>query len=129
MRLRGKSVLITGSSRGIGLAIGKAMAAEGAQVVLTSETPLEMCEEVQELLTKYPDSTHYSQSDLTQDGAADELVNKACAKLGRDTVRLLNVTCPHPGRQAIYRVVGLRDQVFSVAKGNCGDYRTEYFLF
>ena len=75
MRLRGKSVLITGSSRGIGLAIGKAMAAEGAQVVLTSEAPLEMCEEVQELLTKYPDSTHYSQSDLTQDGAADELVN------------------------------------------------------
>ncbi len=91
MRLRGKSVLITGSSRGIGLAIGKAMAAEGAQVVLTSEAPLEMCEEVQELLAKYPDSTHYTQSDLTQDGAADELVNKACAKLGRIDVLVNNL--------------------------------------
>ncbi len=91
MRLRGKSALITGSSRGIGLAISNAMAAEGAQVVLTSEAPLETCDEVQKLLTKYPDSTHYTQSDLTQDGAADELVNRAHSKLGRIDVLVNNL--------------------------------------
>src|SRR5438045_7279953 len=38
LKLRGKVVLVTGSSRGIGLATGKAFAAEGCRVMLSARS-------------------------------------------------------------------------------------------
>jgi NAD(P)-dependent dehydrogenase (short-subunit alcohol dehydrogenase family) len=48
-RLDGKTALITGSSKGIGRAIAEAMAAQGAQVVISSRKA-EACEEVAEAI-------------------------------------------------------------------------------
>src|SRR3954465_15252770 len=39
LRLRGKRAFITGSTRGIGYAVARALAAEGAAVVLHGRTP------------------------------------------------------------------------------------------
>ena len=52
--LRGKSILVTGSSQGIGLAAARAMLAAGGRVVLTSERPLEACADVVALLAEFP---------------------------------------------------------------------------
>jgi len=38
MDLRGKTIFITGASRGIGLAIGKRAAADGANIVIAAKT-------------------------------------------------------------------------------------------
>lgn len=79
--LRGKKALVTGSSQGIGLAIGRAYAEAGADVVLTSERPLESCSDVQDVLAAHSTAT-YVPADLSRDGVADELVARAWDALG-----------------------------------------------
>jgi glucose 1-dehydrogenase len=82
--LRGKKALITGSSQGIGLAVAKAFAANGAQVVLTSERPA----------ADVPEATavgHYVPADLTKDGEAERLVAAAWDRLGGINVLVNNV--------------------------------------
>ena len=70
--LRGKTVLVTGSSQGIGFAVAREMAAAGADVVVTSERPANDVPPI-------PGSTFYVQADLTRDGEADRLVGEAWA--------------------------------------------------
>lgn len=79
--LHGKTALVTGSSQGIGLAVGAAMAAAGARVVLTSERPA----------FDPPPGCVYIPADLTRDGAAEELVSKAWDALGGIDVLVNNV--------------------------------------
>ena len=88
--LRGKSVLVTGSSQGIGFAAARAMAAAGARVVLTSERPLEACPEVAALLAEFPEAS-YVPHDLSRDGAAEELVAQAWELGGGIDVLVNNV--------------------------------------
>src|SRR5436305_4767255 len=82
--LQGKTALVTGSSQGIGLAVGRAFAAAGARVVLTSERPRDAV----------PDLTladQYLQADLTRDGEAERLVAEAWDRLGSIDVLVNNV--------------------------------------
>lgn len=67
--LRGQAALITGSSRGIGLAIAQAMAEAGAELVLhgLDEAPAD------ESLHKFP----YLRVDLMAEGGADRLIDEA----------------------------------------------------
>ncbi len=88
--LRGKSVLVTGSSQGIGLAAARAMLAAGGRVVLTSERPLEACPEVRAVLAEFPDAS-YVPHDLSRDGAAEELVAQAWELAGGIDVLVNNV--------------------------------------
>lgn len=84
MPLRGKTVLVTGSSQGIGYAVATAMAAAGAEVVITSERPTSE-------VPLIPGSTMYLQADLTRDGEADRLVGEAWAWRGGLDVVVNNV--------------------------------------
>ena len=79
--LRGKTALVTGSSQGIGLAVGTAMAAAGARVALTSERPT----------FDPPPGCVYIAADLTCDGAAENLVGRAWEALGGIDVLVNNV--------------------------------------
>ncbi|QEL15044.1 SDR family NAD(P)-dependent oxidoreductase [Limnoglobus roseus] len=82
--LHGKTALVTGSSQGIGLAVGKAFAASGARVVFTSERswPADL---------ELPPGCHYVVADLTRDGEAERLVAEAWDKLSGVDVLVNNV--------------------------------------
>jgi len=88
--LRGKRALVTGSSQGIGVAVGRAFAQAGAAVAFTSERPPDAVPEVAELLARFP-TCHYFQADVTRDGAADRLVADAWDALGGLDVLVNNV--------------------------------------
>lgn len=84
--LHGKRALVTGSSQGIGLAVARAYAANGARVVLTSERPTAGCEEAAGL-----PGCHYIEADLTRDGEAERLVGEAWDRLNGIDVLVNNV--------------------------------------
>lgn len=88
--LAGKTVLITGSSQGIGLAAGKVCAAAGARVVFTSERPREACVDVDSVLQAFPKS-RYITANLLQDGEAERLVDEAWKEMGPIDVLVNNL--------------------------------------
>ena len=87
--LQGKTALVTGSSRGIGLGVARAFAANGARVVLTSERPRAEVPEVEEVLSR--PGTHYLQADLIRDGEPERLVAEAWDRLGSIDVLVNNL--------------------------------------
>jgi NAD(P)-dependent dehydrogenase (short-subunit alcohol dehydrogenase family) len=89
MQLRGKKALITGSSRGIGLAVAQAFLDQGAAVVLSAEQPVASVADLSPLLTR-PD-THYVQADLSKAGEATRLVGEAWDRLGGLDILVNNV--------------------------------------
>ena len=91
-----KTALITGSSRGIGLAAAEEYVRQGAEVVITSEQTLEKATEKEsgtataELQNKEVDrliqllstgKAHYVQADISEDSGRDELIKFAWDKL------------------------------------------------
>jgi ketoreductase RED2 len=93
--LAGKVALVTGSSSGIGEAVARSLAAEGASVVVNSATSVEAGERV---AAELPDAT-YVQADVADEGAAQGLVDAAVATYGRLDVLVNNagttVVIPH----------------------------------
>jgi NAD(P)-dependent dehydrogenase (short-subunit alcohol dehydrogenase family) len=87
--LTGKKALVTGSSRGIGLAVADAFVRNGARVVLSSERPLSECPEVSRLVRD--GRATYLVADLTRSGEAERLVAAAWDALGGLDVLVNNV--------------------------------------
>lgn len=79
--LTGKTVLVTGGSRGIGAAIARAVAAAGGQVLLHYASNLEAAKAVQEDLGE--GRCQLFQADLAEPGAADGLWRRARDAAGR----------------------------------------------
>ena len=86
----GKRALVTGSSRGIGLAIGRSFAAHGARAVLTSERREADCPELQAVLSEHA-GLAYIQADLTDDSEVERLVGSAWEALGGIDVLVNNL--------------------------------------
>jgi ribitol 2-dehydrogenase len=84
--LKGKSVLVTGASPGIGRASAKAFAKEGMRVAVSARSTDRLRELVKEL---GPDAIMLS-ADLTSASETDELIRQAIAKLGRLDVLFAN---------------------------------------
>jgi NAD(P)-dependent dehydrogenase (short-subunit alcohol dehydrogenase family) len=88
--LTGKTVLVTGSSSGIGLGAARAVLDAGGRVALTSERPLADCPDVQATLAEFPAAV-YLQADLSRDDAAEPLVAAVWDRLGGVDVLVNNV--------------------------------------
>lgn len=81
-KLAGTTAVVTGASRGIGLAIAQALAAEGVRVVAGARTPSD------ELLATTP---HVVAVDLAAAGGPERLVEEALATLGGIDLLVNNV--------------------------------------
>lgn len=93
--LKGKNVLVPGSSSGIGLAIAQALAEEGANVVLAARRE----DLVRAEAEKLPSAVGVG-IDLTLDGAPEQLVAAAEKAFGPIDVLVLNSGGPAPGGAA-----------------------------
>lgn len=78
--LQGKSVLITGASKGIGLACSKAFASEGCNVHLAARSPDLLAAAASEIQARYGVMAHTHVCDLRAEGAVRQLAD-ACANV------------------------------------------------
>lgn len=81
--LAGKVALITGATRGIGLAIANAMAREGATVVITGRSAPETGDAVaQEIAQAHGVAASYKQCDVSDFTAVDRMVKEVIKEQG-----------------------------------------------
>jgi short-subunit dehydrogenase len=93
-RLRGKAVLITGASRGLGLALAEEFGKRGAKLVLTARNPWELERAKQSLVERglvgSADDVLVVPADLRQAGEAQHVVEQATERFGRVDVLVNN---------------------------------------
>jgi 3-oxoacyl-[acyl-carrier protein] reductase len=101
MNLKGKRALVTGASRGIGAAIAKALAAEGADVAITYEKSAEAAAQVVRAIRDQGRRTIVIQADSADVAAVRASVEKTVAELGGLDILVNNA--------GILRVAELKD--------------------
>jgi len=90
LELRGSVALVTGGSRGIGLGIAQALAAEGCQLVLAARGE-EGLRAAQEQLSRFGGEVMTHACDLTVPDAPQALAQAALARFGRVDILVNNV--------------------------------------
>ena len=81
MKLKDQTALVTGSSRGIGEAIARAFAAEGAQVAITGRSTQEL-EALRKEFSRLGVRCESIAADLTQEGAVERVWSQATQAFG-----------------------------------------------
>jgi len=89
-RLAGRAALVTGSSRGIGAAIARRLAADGARVIVHAGRQRDRAEEVVDAIRNAGGEAQALVGDLTEDETASDLVARAFALYGALDVLVLN---------------------------------------
>ncbi len=87
--LTGKTALITGGSRGLGLQMAEALGEQGAKVVLSSRKQSDLDEAVAHLKNLGIDASAIA-ADLGKDSAITPLVDEALARLGHIDILINN---------------------------------------
>ena len=95
MNLKGKTALVTGSTSGIGLACARALAAEGAAVMLNGFGDAAQIETIRAELEASGAKAAYSDADLTQPDAIEELMSRAASELGEVDILINNAGMQH----------------------------------
>ncbi|MGM9548781.1 MAG: SDR family NAD(P)-dependent oxidoreductase [Faecousia sp.] len=97
MRLQDKVVLVTASTRGIGLAIVKACAAEGAVVYMAARN-LDRARKEAEVLTTGGLRVRYVYNDATVPESCQSMVDETVRDAGRIDVLVNNFGTSNPGK-------------------------------
>jgi len=128
-RLDGQVALVTGSTRGIGLGIAKALAEAGAHVILSSRTPKP------EIVASFRDAGHkvdYLQADLQDPKAPAKLVADATAITGRLDILVNNAGVAQHGETHSFTETDYRrlmdinvDSVFRACQAALGPMREQ----
>jgi 3-oxoacyl-[acyl-carrier protein] reductase len=90
MSMNGRVALVTGSARGIGAAIARRLAADGAKLVLHARADREACEDVAQHIRAKGGIADCLIGDLTGDGEPERIVRDAFALHGALDVLVLN---------------------------------------
>jgi 3-hydroxybutyrate dehydrogenase len=94
--LKGKTAIITGSTSGIGLGIAKAMAAEGADILLNGFGDAAQIGELrQKLAAAHGVRVSYSGADLSNPAALATMVEQAVTELGSVDILVNNAGIQH----------------------------------
>src|ERR1700721_4131304 len=89
LNMAGNVALVTGSSRGIGLATAKAFAAEGCRLMLSARSPEHLSEAEAELSRSGAEVTAHA-ADVSNPDEAASLVEAALAAYGGDDSLVTN---------------------------------------
>jgi 3-oxoacyl-[acyl-carrier protein] reductase len=89
-RLAGKVAVVTGASKGIGAAIAKALAADGAKVVVNYATSKSGADAVVQAITEAGGEALATQGDVSQSADAKRLVETAIATYGKLDILINN---------------------------------------
>ena len=96
MFLKGKTALVTGSTSGIGLACARALAAEGASIMLNGFGDAGEIEKIrQEMEQSSGAEAAYSNADLTKADAIEQLMRDAEEQLGSVDILVNNAGMQH----------------------------------
>ncbi len=95
MSLKGKVALVTGSTSGIGLGIARALAAEGADIMLNGFGDAAAIEKVRSDLAASGVRVAYDGADLSKRDSVAALVQKTIADLGRLDILVNNAGIQH----------------------------------
>ena len=100
MRLKNKSIIVTGAGSGIGEGIAKRLAAEGAQVVV-NDVNVVMGEAVVAAIVKAGGKASFFQADVTNSAQVKALIEAAVARHGKLEVMVNNAGWTHRNQPAL----------------------------
>ncbi len=95
MFLKGKTALVTGSTSGIGLAVARALAAEGASVMLNGFGDAAAIEEIRQSLEVGGGKAAHDGADLTLPEEIERLVARTASELGPVDILVNNAGTQH----------------------------------
>ena len=91
LKLKGKGVIVTGGSRGIGLSIAEGFAAEGANVSICARDPIAL-EAARVQLSAHGSTVHTQSCDVSDADALEHYLSAACEALGTLNVLVNNAS-------------------------------------
>jgi len=95
--IKGKSVLVTASSRGIGRAVAESLAAEGCQVAICSRDREELLKTAQDIKRKFSFEPIWCVCDLNKPKDIENTVETVNKQLGKIDILINNCGGPEPG--------------------------------
>ena len=99
MSLKGKTAIITGSTSGIGLAYAKALAAEGAGVMINGFGDAEAIENERKALEEMSGAKAlYSDADMTKPDQIAAMVERCTEEIGTPDIAIANAGIQHVAR-------------------------------
>ncbi|MES5825233.1 SDR family NAD(P)-dependent oxidoreductase [Streptomyces sp. RG80] len=107
MRLKGKTAVITGGSRGLGRAIAERYLQEGARVVCAARNPYD----IKEVLDLAPDRSAYIPVDVTSDSSVEALMARTTELFGGLDILVANAGVSRDGRVERLAVDDWQDMV------------------
>jgi 3-hydroxybutyrate dehydrogenase len=94
--LNGKAAVVTGSSSGIGLGIAKALAADGADILLNGLGDAQKIETLRgELAAQYGVKVAYCGADMTKPAEIERMIETAIRELGKVDIVVNNAGIQH----------------------------------